>query len=150
MAVLTAVADSIVAELNDPARSWFGQFIAVRMNVPVLNREATKDISVIVTPISRTTTKVNRRVIQDVCGFQIGIQRALQDGDNEETDPLILLGETIQAYLDQGLGLATMPAVSCEATSFGANDETPWLAVRDVEGLMLYTGVIGLTFRVMR
>lgn len=150
MAVLTEVADAIVDELNDAARIWANQFTAVRLNVPILKREATKNVSVIVTPISRTTTKLNRGVIQDVCGFQIGIQKALQDGDNEETDPLILLGETIQAYFDQGMGLAAMPAVSCENTSFGTNDENPWLAVRDVEGLMLYTGVIGLTFRVMR
>lgn len=150
MAVLTTLADAVTAELNATSRTWSGRFSAERMNVPILKREQAKYISGIVTPISRTTTKLNRGVIQDVCVLQIGIQQTLQDGDNDETDVLIALGEEIQAYFDQGLGLAAMPAASCEDTSFGANDENPWLSVRDIEGLMLYTGVIGLTFRVMR
>lgn len=149
MAVLTAVADALTAELNDAARSWRGQLMAVRMNVPIVNREAAQNVIVIVTPISRTTTRLGRGVIQDVVRCQIGIQKVLEIGENAETDPLIQLGETIQAYLDIGAKLGTMNT-SPEETSFGTNDENPWLSVRDVDNLLLYTGVIGVTFRVIR
>jgi len=150
MPSLTDIADAIVGELNDAARSWSNEFTASRLNVPIVKREEINQLSVIVTPISRTTTRINRKIIQDVCRFQIGIQQALVTGENDETDPLIELGETIQAWFDQGIGLESMPQTACEETQFGTSDESPWLSVRDIEGLMIYTGVIGLTFRVMR
>jgi len=149
MGVLTDLADAITAELNDASRSWNGQFHAERMNIPVIKRENTTYLSVIVTPLDKTTTTITRGKTQDVCRYLLGFQRQLHTGDNDETDPLISLVEDVQEYFDQGIQLATF-AAACEQADVGTDAETPWMATTDNEGLMLFTAVLRLTFRKWR
>ena len=148
MSVMTDIADAIASEIND--QTWPLAFVAKRMNSPRIQRESACDIAVIVTPKGKATETVSRNKSQDILTFYVGIQQALKNDDNRESDPLIELGELIQAYFDQGLRLADYPTTVCEATSFGSDTDSPWMSIKDSDELLLYTGVILLTFRVHR
>lgn len=147
MAVLIPLADAIVTELNDAARSWFGTFTAVRLNVPKISREDSATLQVIVTPLDKTSVTITRGKTQDVCRYLVGFQKQLANGANAETDPLIAIVETVQAYFDQGAVLGSYAAV-CEQADLGTDSETPWMALTDNNELLLFTAVLRLTFRV--
>lgn len=148
MAVLTTVADAIMNTIN--AQTWSQSFRAVRQNVPRLSREDAAALHVTVTPQGKESETITRAKTRDLCRFYVAIQKGLKSGDNCETDALVALGEEIQAYFDTGAPLTGMATVVCEETAFGSDSETPWLGVQDQDEMMLYTGIIRLTFRVHR
>lgn len=148
MSILADIADAITSEIN--AQSWSLDFIATRQNAVRLRREQACDVSVTVTPNEKTSETITRNKTRDICTFYVGIQKALTSDDNSQTDELIDLGEEIQEYFDQGLPLTDYPTTVCEATSFGADTDTPWMNVQDQDQLLLYTGVVRLTFRIHR
>lgn len=148
-AVLTDIADAVRDELNSSSRTWSQAFVAVRQNIPRVSRENLTKLSVIVAPKSRLSTPFMRTKSRNEYEIAIGVQKALSSDANEQSDPLVALCESIAEYFDNGLTLANY-AAACTSAVYGAGDESPWMAVTDSEQMLLFTGVIVLTFLVVR
>lgn len=144
-ATMLALTDDVVAALNDESRSWSLPFVAVRQNVPRIDRDKAGSLSVIVTNKTRQRDPLTRGAKRETHQILIGIQQQLPDDSNEHTDALVLLGEEIADFFDDNYQSPTDHFV-CVSVQFGSNDQTPWLSVRDQSELLLYTGVVALTF----
>lgn len=138
------IADAVKDELN--AQAWTQSFLAERMNIVRLKAEEAERLHVTVTPQSRTSSAITRTQREYTIVVYVGIQTSLGGTQNEESDPLIALGEEIDAYFANGRRLGTYPAAACVQSAFGAGDDSPWMAVRDENELMIYKGVVQLTF----
>lgn len=150
MAVLQRLGDLIADEIN--ARLWSRALVAVRSNRASIDRETAETIHVTVVPVSKKRTRITRGVIQDICTFAIGVQQAVATTGTAYTDDLIALCEEIQAHFDEGNVLTGEDGIKavCEDTSLGGDSDSPILATEESLGLLLYTGVVSVTFRVHR
>lgn len=148
-AVLIAIADAVVDELN--LISWTPRFQAKRQNAPRLFLEEIESGTVVtVTPKSRTTQQITRGTVQGDHEIYVAIQRRVASDANAESDPLIELGETIAEYFDDGRRLKNYQTAICRGTQFGSGTDSQWLHVQDQQQILLYTGIVLLTFRVFR
>src|SRR5437016_2092789 len=92
------VADAVVAELNDVARAWAGDFTALRKWQPIVELEAMTQgtIYVTVVPDSMPTwEKLTRGLNHQEHLIYVLVQAKLPDRLNESIDPLADLLEAI-------------------------------------------------------
>lgn len=147
-ALLTGLADAIVADLN--AVTWTPTFTAVRKNVPTAKREDMASLQVSVTPHSKSGTAITRSKQQYSIECYVLLQKGLTTDTNAETDPLILLGESIAARYAQGkvLTIGSL-SVTCVGAVFGADEDTSFLSVARQQESLEYFGAILLRFMAM-
>jgi len=144
------VADAVVTELNNVFASSF-TVPAIRQNIPRNNLEDLSVLRVTVRPKDKVTSRATRSIVQDIVRVYVGIQKQCPvDDDNSLSDPLIDLGEDIQAYFDKQIPLTALPGVVCENSAFGADGDSTWMSVVNKNTIDVYTGLIVLTFRVAR
>lgn len=143
-AVLLDIADAVTTVLNDTAQEWSLPFAAVRRTIPRLRRADLRDLQVTVTPKSRASALLTRGSSQRIVEIYVGLQQHLASDEDPRSDALIALGEEIAEYFDR----ATLPVhgACCIAAKFGDPAEAVHISVQDENELLVYTGVILLTF----
>ena len=113
-ATICAIADAVVSELNDPSRTWVGQFQAVRDYAPLFAEGPTQvpltvfaDLQVRVIPRSRPVNELltrqkfgsanyNRRQQHRI---DIVLEQKTPDTTPTSFDPLMALTENVEAFL---------------------------------------------------
>jgi hypothetical protein len=143
MPVITDIADAVTAELNglDPQ----SPLAAVRSaKAPEFELPDMKTLRVTVVPRGWESQTATRAAAQ--CDYQIdiGVQKKLAAGDNPEIDGLLGLVERIADHF-RTHRLTAMPNavwVGCE--------NSPLYSPEHMKELRQFTGVLTLTFRVLR
>lgn len=148
MSFLTDIADAVADELN--SRTWSLRFEAKKQNVPRHRRDEMKDLHVTVSPKSRTSSPSTRGQTYQNIEIYIGIEKGLNGDRDEESNPLIDLGEEIATYFENGRSLASYPNAPCVSSTFGSGDGSPWMNVQVDSEALLYRGVVVVEFQALR
>jgi len=146
-ALLTPLADAIVADLND---SGLFTTLAVRSNVPQAKREDLSALLVIVTPVRKVSESITRAKKKYTIDCYVLLQKGLTNDSNLATDDLIEIGEAITTRYDHGktLTVGSLKA-NCVGAVFGADEDTSFLSVARRQESLEYFGAILLRFEIM-
>ena len=147
MAVLADISDAVVAALN--GRTFGMSFTAVRSYRPVYTREEMKDLHVTVVPGGYAMENLGRGQVQEDYTVEIAVQQAPETVSNAALDPLVGLLEEIRDFFLANRRLSAMPNVICLKAAFAAGSERGY-APEHLDQLQQFTGVLALTFRVIR
>jgi len=142
MAVITDVADAVVAELNASALSL--PFTAVRHYVPSFELKDMKDLHVSVVPKGVVITKSDRSRNTNDVQIDVAVQKKFETGDAAEIDPLANLVEEIADHF-RLRRLDSYPAAHWIKT-----EHAPIYSQEHWDELRQFTSVLTLTFRVVR
>ncbi len=150
LAVIDYVADAVVAELNDGARSWAGQFQAERTNYPLFEGlDKLIDLKVSVVSKSRElNNKLSKgRRVQNH-RIDIAVQQKPADVSSDSFDPLKLLTQQIESwFLDDEHNLETYTASEWARCISSVID--PFPSLDHIERFRSYTAIVQLTFEVL-
>lgn len=142
MAVITDLADAIVAELN---ASTFSQTItAVRQFLPQFELPEMKTLHVTVVPRGIASGIADRSRGQGDYSVDIAVQKKLSSDDNADIDPLLALVEEIADHF-HARRLASYPNAAWLKT-----EQTVLYAPEHMVDLRQFTSVLTLTYRVVR
>ena len=142
MAVVTEVADAVVAELN--AEQFDEPFTAVRSYLPKYDLAEMKDLHVTVVPKGVTIAPGTRARNQHDVQIDVAVQKKLSAADNQEIDALTDLVDRI-ADRFRLKRLDAMPSAVWVGTA-----HEPIYAPEHMDQLRQFTSVLTLTFRLMR
>jgi len=142
MAVITDIADAVVAELN--AGTFSQAFEAKRYYRPVFDLAEMKDLHVSVVPRGVTIERADRSRNQHDVQIDVAVQQKFQSGDAAELDPLMALVEEIADFF-RLRRLAAYPDAVWVKT-----ENVPVYAQEHIEEFRQFTSVLTLTFRVVR
>jgi len=142
MAVITDVADAIVAELN--AASLSLPLTAARHYVPSFELQDMKDLHVSVVPKGVVITKSDRSRNTNDFQIDVAVQKKFEKGDAAEIDPLVTLVEEIADFF-RLRRLDSYPAAHWIKT-----EHAPIYAQEHWDELRQFTSILTLTFRVGR
>src|SRR5262245_43466383 len=96
------IADAVVTELNDSARSWAGQFVATREWLPVYIRTETSDplsaLKVAVMTLGNEQARLTRAKDQFKFDVHVDFQKRVDNRNTTEMDALSLLAEQVHDY----------------------------------------------------
>ena len=142
MAVITDIADAVVAELNG---GTFSQpFEAKRYYRPVFDLAEMSDLHVSVVPRGMTIERADRSRNQHDVQIDVAVQQKLRTADNAELDALMALVEEIADFF-RLRRLAEYPDAVWVKT-----ENVPVYAQEHLEEFRQFTSVLTLTFRVVR
>jgi hypothetical protein len=115
------LSDAIVAELNDPARPWHGQFqtescTAFRTRFPVYKDTDLVGVKIAVVPLTLARQRAARTRRQLDFGIAIDLQRRIEPTDDPTLKSFSLLAQQIHDFFDDGHLLATMNTWACIET----------------------------------
>ena len=142
MAVITDVADALVAELN--AASLSLPLTAARHYVPSFELQEMKDLHVSVVPKGVVITKSDRSRNTNDFQIDVAVQKKFEMGDAAEIDPLLTLVEEIADFF-RLRRLTAYPNAHWIKT-----EHAPIYAQEHWDELRQLTSVLTLTFRVVR
>ena len=142
MAVITDIADAVVAELN--ATSFSQAFTAERAYLPVFELADLKNVRVTVVPKGVSITPGNRSNNQHDCAIDVAVQKKLDAADNAEIDALVSLVDEIGDHF-RFRRLDSYPNAVWTRT-----ENEPVYSQEHLDQFRQFTGLLTLTFRVMR
>ena len=142
MAVITDIADAVVAEIN---AGLFSQSVAAtREYLPHFDLEDMQTLRVTVVPKSVTTLPGGRGHNQHDYAIDVAVQQKLQTADNAEIDALMLLVDEVGDHF-RFKRLSSYPNAMWLKT-----ENQPVYAQEHLQEMRQFTSVLTLTFRVMR
>ena len=147
MAILTDIADAVVATLN--GHTFTKQFTAVRSYRPVFAREELKALHVTVVPGGYTMENAGRGQVQEDYTVEVAVMQAPETCDAAHLDPLVGLVEEIRDFFLVNRRLAMFPNALCLKAAFGPGSERGY-APEHLDQLQQFTSILTLTFRVVR
>jgi hypothetical protein len=142
VAVITDIAEAVKNELNDGEFSQ--KFKAVRTYQPVYELPEMKTLHVTVVPKAIEMEGAARSLVQHDYQIDVAVQKKFDTGETVELDPLMTLVEEIIDFFR----LRRLKTVS-NAICVNASNE-PVYSQEHMEQFRQFTGVITLTFRVLR
>ncbi len=142
MAVITDIADAVVASLN--AGSFGQEFTAERHYRPVFDLPEMGTLHVTVVPQGMAIETAGRGRSQYDCRIDIAIQKKFENGDSAELDPLMALVEQIADHF-RFKRLEGLPEAMWVKT-----ENTPIYAAEHMEQNRVFTSVLTVTYRVWR
>ena len=142
MAVITDVAEALVAELN--AASLSLPLTAARHYVPSFELPDMKDLHVSVVPKGVVITKSDRSRNTNDFQIDVAVQKKFEKGDAAEIDPLMTLVEEIADFF-RLRRLTAYPNAHWIKT-----EHAPIYSQEHWDELRQFTSVLTLTFRVVR
>jgi hypothetical protein len=104
------IADAVVAELNDPARSWSPEIAAARLWLPIFKAEDLAVLKVSVVPLTIDQDRAARGLHQFGYGVAIDFQKMVNPTDMDAIDALSRLAEQVHDFYRDAHKLATLPA----------------------------------------
>ena len=140
MAVITDIADAVVAELN--ATQFSQPFEAKRCYLPRFDLAEMKDVHVTVVPKGVTVLPGTRAHNQHDYEVDVAVQK--KAATDAEIDPLMRLVEEIADHF-RGKRLNAMSNVAWAGTA-----NSPIYAPEHLEQMGQFTSVVTFTFRTMR
>ena len=142
MAVITDIADAIVAELNG---ATFGQPVtAVRSYLPQYDLTEMQNLHVTVVPKGVVLGSADRSRGQGDYSVDVAVQRKFAAGDNADLDGLTNLVEEIINHF-RGRRLDSYPDAAWLKT-----EQTVLYAPEHMAELRQFTSVVTFTYRVLR
>ena len=142
MAVMTNIADAIVAELN--AATFSQPVTAVRHYLPRFDLPEMQALHVSVVPKAVTQEMADRTRGQGDYSVDVAVQQKLQTADNAEIDALTNLVEEIGDHF-RGRRLDSYPDAIWVRT-----EQSILYAPEHLAELRQFTSVVTFTFRVVR
>lgn len=142
MALVTDIADAIVAELNAaPAGSFTPAFTAVRRVLPAFDLAELAGLQVSVVPKATEAVGASRAACLIDCRIDIGVQRKLGTDLDTEVAALCGLVEQIVAYLRR------RPLVGAPHAAWVRTQNDPVYAPDHLAHQRTFTSVLTLTYR---
>ena len=142
MAVITDVADAVVAELN--ATSFSQTLEAKRSYVPQFDLAEMKDLHVTVVPKGVTILPGSRSKNQHDLAIDVAIQKKLDKADNAEIDVLMgLVDEIADRFRLKRLD-------SYPGAVWLKTEQQPIYSQEHLDQMRQFTSVLTFTFRVVR
>jgi len=142
MAVITDIADAVVAEMNGHAFSQ--PFAAVRTYDTTLALEDAGTLHVTVVPKALAEEAASRAADQVDYAVDVGVRKKPASVSNAEMDPLVTLVEEIRTFFRRRR-LAAVPGAMCIQTPV-----EPVFVPEHLREYGQFTSVLTLTFRVVR
>lgn len=142
MAVITDLADAIVAELN--AATFSQPITAERHYLPQFDLPEMKTLHVTVVPRGIVSGLSDRSRGQGDYSVDVAIQKRLTSDDNADIDPLLALVEEIADHF-HARRLASYPNAVWLKT-----EQAVLYAPEHIADLRQFTSVLTLTYRVVR
>jgi hypothetical protein len=142
MAVITDIADAVVAELN--AGTFSMPLEAKRHYRPIFDLAQMQDLHVTVVPKGLAIERLDRSRNQHDVAIDIAVQRKCQAADNAELDPLMALVEEIADFF------RLRRLAACPEAVWIRTENAPIYAPEHLDELRQFTSVLTLTFRVVR
>ena len=145
MAVITDIADAVVAQLN--ATEFSQSFKANRSYLPRFDLAEMKDLHVTVVPKGVVILPGTRAHNQHDFQIDVAVQKKLATGADEEIDALMTLVDEIADHfrMKRLEGFEGFPSAVWTKT-----EHAPIYAQEHLEQLGQFTSVMTLTFQVMR
>ena len=110
-AVEVQIANALVAELNDPARPWAGQFVAARSWLPIYEAAGLSTLRVSVVPLTLEQEELTRTKEQREYGLVVDFQKKVAAATLQaDADALTYLAEQVLDFFSDDHPLATLPA----------------------------------------
>lgn len=145
MALITDIADALVAELNAAPPGTFAQaFAAARHYRPQFDLAELKTLRVSVVPRGIGVTGLMRNANQHDVSIDVAVQKKIDLADQAELDGLMLLTEQIADFF-RLRRLSALPEAIWTRT-----DNAPVFAPEHLDQKLVFTSVLTLTFRVVR
>ena len=141
MAVITDIADAVVAEMN--AHTFSQPFTAVRTYDTTLALEDAGTLHVTVVPKALAEEVASRTADQVDYAIDVGVRKKPASVSNAEMDPLVSLVEEIRAFFRRRR-LAAYPGAMCIRTPI-----EPVFAPEHLREYGQFTSILSLTFRVV-
>jgi len=142
MAVITDIADAIVAELN--AATFSQPVTAVRHYLPQFDLKEMQTLRVTVVPKAVVLASSDRSRGQGDYSVDVAVQKKFETGDNAELDVLTGLTEEIADHFRRKR-LTSYPDAAWLKT-----EQTVLYAPEHIDELRQFTSVLTLTYRVLR
>lgn len=142
MAVITDIADAVVAELN--AGSFSLSFTAERLYLPAFELADMQSLHVTVVPKSVATDAAARTQNQQDYAIDVAVQQKLTSTANAPIDALVTLVEELADHF-RFRRLQNYPDAIWLKT-----EQQPVYAPEHLEQLRQFTSLLTLTFRVIR
>lgn len=142
MAVITDIADAVVAQLN--AGTFSQSFTAERAFLPVFELSDLKNVRVTVVPKGVAIIPGGRSHNQHDYAVDAAVQKKLDAADNAEIDPLVTLVDEIADFF-RLKRLESYPGAVWLKT-----ENEPVYSQEHLDQLRQFTGLLTFTFRVMR
>jgi len=142
MAVVTDLADAVVAELN--AATFSQPVTAERHYLPQFDLPEMKTLHVTVVPKGVVLSTSDRARGQGDYSIDIAVQKKFETDENTELDPLVALVEEIADHF-RARRLASYPNAAWLKT-----EQTVLYAPEHIHELRQFTSVLTLTYRVVR
>jgi len=140
MAVVTDIADAVVAEMN--GHTFSQVFTAVRTYDTTLPLEDAGTLRVTVVPKALAEEVASRTTDQVDYVVDVGVRKKPASVSNAEMDPLVALVEEIRAFFRRRR-LAAYPGAMCVRTPI-----EPVFAPEHLREYGQFTSILSLTFRV--
>lgn len=139
MATIPDVADALVEVLNDADLSI--EFVAIREYRPIVELKDISTLRVTVVPVDQELILADRTLGQSDIRIDVGVQKKLSVGDNEEIDVLIGFVEELIILIR-------------ETRAFGVarwfkTENSPIVDHEHLIELGLFTSVLNVTMRVI-
>ncbi len=142
MAVITDIADAVVAELN--AATFSQPVTAERHYLPQFDLQEMQTLHITVVPKTVVLATSDRARGQGDYSIDVAVQRKFETGDNAELDVLTGLTEEIADHFRRKR-LASYPDVAWLKT-----EQTVLYAPEHINELRQFTSVLTLTYRLLR
>jgi hypothetical protein len=142
MAVVTDIADAVVAELN--GHTFSQPLTAARYYRPLFDLKDMAALHVSVVPKGVSVERLDRSRHQEEYQVDVAVQKKVEALDNATLDALAGLVEEIRLFL-QDRRLTSYPAAVWLRT-----ENVPIYAPEHLDELRQFTSVLTLTFRVVR
>lgn len=139
MSTIAAIADAVVAALND--HSFTQPVTAQRAYRAVFDLADMKDLHVTVIPKGVDLSMAGRRLAQTDVQIDIGVQKKLAAGDNSEIDALMGLVQEVAEFVRATGRFGDAAWVKTE--------NTPIYSTEHLGELRQFTSVLTLTLQVM-
>lgn len=143
--LIIQVADALVAQINASALITGGSLQpATRHYRPQFELAELKSARITVVPKSIVITGMARSSNQHDCSVDIAVQKKLLTADAAELDPLMLLTQELSDLL-RLTRLSLMPTALWVKT-----ENNPIYALEHLENQRVFTGLLTMTYRVVR
>ncbi len=142
MALVTDVADAVVAELN--AKPFSQPFEAKRTYLPQFDLAQMKDLHVTVVPKAVTILPASRAQNQHDVAIDVAVQKKVDKTDNTEIDALMgLVDEIADRFRLKRLD-------SYPGAVWSKTEQQPIYSQEHLDQMRQFTSVLTFTFRVVR
>ena len=142
MAILNDIASAVAGELA--AHGFSLPFAIRRAYLPVYDLKDMADLHITVVPKGITVEPAGRNVSQYDYSVDVGVQKRLSSTESSEIDPLTALSEEIADFF------RLRRLAACPEAIWVKTEHKYLFAPEHLDPLRQFTGVITLTFRVIR